>query len=129
VCSSDLDLAGEAADKSEKELEIDMSFFGTEGGLISGIGAGNLLAGNLFLAAYKSMAGRYFSAFAQLGVERSSVRRFIGAGGVLRKSPLLQNLLMERFGLELKLPPDSEDVMHGLLRLGRWHLLNAALLP
>ena len=107
-----------------------MSFFDSEGGLIRDISAANLTTGNLFLAAYRNMADCYFAAFGRLGLNRSSINGIIGAGGVLRKTPLLCRMLSERFGHQLKLSPDCEDVMPGLLRLGLWHKhIHSEILP
>ena len=117
------DLAQEAEKNLlDRELEINMSFFNPEGGLIGDINTGNLRVANIFLAAYRNMAECYYRALKQLGLETSSLNSIIGAGGVLHKTTLLQRLMAERFGLELKISPGSEDVMLGLLRLGRWHL-------
>jgi hypothetical protein len=121
------DMAEEAEKAaSGTALGINLSFFEPDGGLIQSIDNSNLTAGNLFLAAYRNMADCYFGAFKQLGPIESSLRGIIGAGGVLRKTPLLERLLEKRFGLQLKLSPDSEDVMHGLLRFGRWQMRNCS---
>ena len=125
------DLAEEAGNTtSDKKLEMNMSFFNSDGGLIREIDTANLTAGNLFLAAYRGMAECYFNAFQRLGLEGRSLNGIIGTGGVLLKTPLLQRLLAERFGLQLKLSSDSEDVMFGLLRLGQWYMhINSDILP
>ena len=125
------ELAEEAVNTaSGRALEIDASFFTSEGGLIRKIDTGNLTTGSLFLAAYRHMADCYFDAFRQLGLEGCSLNGIIGAGGVLRKTPLIQRLLAERLGLGLKLSSGSEDVMFGLLRLGQWFKhINSEILP
>jgi sugar (pentulose or hexulose) kinase len=116
-------LAEEALERTEPEKipRLDMSFFDSYGGTIQGIDDKNLNAGSLFLAAYRHMADAYFDAFRQLGVDDEMVRDLVCAGGVLHKTPLLRRLIKKRFALPLRLSPCSEDVMSGLLCLGRWH--------
>jgi sugar (pentulose or hexulose) kinase len=110
-----------------RSLELDMSFFDASGGAVKGITGTNLSAGNLFAAAYRNIAGAAYAAFVRLGLdERKAVKDIIGAGGALRRAPLLQELIARRFNRPFRLSPHSEDVMLGLLRLGRWH---AGLIP
>jgi hypothetical protein len=121
-------LAREAeAPPTRRSLELDMSFFGASGGAVKGITGTNLYAGNLFAAAYRNIADAAYAAFIRLGLdERKTVKGIIGAGGALRRAPLLQELVARRFNRPFRLSRHSEDVMFGLLRLGRWH---AGLIP
>jgi sugar (pentulose or hexulose) kinase len=111
----------EEASSAGTGLELDMSFFDGSGGAIRGINGTNLTAGNLFAAAYEAMAEAALVSFRKLELEEKSIRGIVGAGGILRRTPLLQRLIACRFGKPFRLSPNSEDVMSGLLRLGRWH--------
>jgi sugar (pentulose or hexulose) kinase len=116
-------LAQEAAEeKGASSLKLNMSFFDPPGGAITGADTQNLKVGNIFLAAYEDMADAYFAALTRLGLNGRQPGRLIGAGGVLHKTPMLRKMLADRFGLPLEPLPHSEDVMPGLLKLGRWTL-------
>jgi xylulokinase len=111
-------LAQEAADEKDiPSLKLTMSFFDPPGGAITGVDTQNLKIGNIFLAAYADMADSYFAARKRLGLNGRQQGRLIGAGGVLHKTPILQKMLTDRFGLPLEPLPHSEDVMSGLLKL------------
>ncbi|MDR0450552.1 MAG: hypothetical protein LBH26_04730 [Treponema sp.] len=118
-------LAEEAVSRDDgPRLDLDMSFFDPGGGSIRGIDTRNLNAGSLFAAVYRNMADSYFSAFGQLEIEGDAPRNIIGAGGVFRKTPVLRQILADRFTAPLRPSPCSEDVMIGLLHLARWYAGN-----
>jgi sedoheptulokinase len=114
-------LAEKALAAGGKLPAIDMNFFDEEGGAIRGIRADSLSAGNLIAAAYTAMADAAFDGYRRLepgGVKPASLT---AAGGVLLRTPLLREMISRRFGMPLKSAPHPEDVMYGLLKLGRWH--------
>ena len=114
-------LAEKALAAGGKLPAMDMNFFDEEGGAIRGIRADRLSAGNLIAAAYTAMADAAFDGYRRLepgGVKPASL---IGAGGVLLRTPLLREMISRRFGMPLKTALHPEEVMYGLLKLGRWH--------
>jgi sugar (pentulose or hexulose) kinase len=109
-----------------RPVKFDLAFFAPAGAAIADLGADNFTIGNLFAAAYQAIANAAFGAYKQLTLTGKPPRNIIGAGGVIRRTPLLQKMISDLFGMPLILSSSSEDVMLGLLRLGRWH---AGLIP
>jgi sugar (pentulose or hexulose) kinase len=114
-------LAEKAVAAGGKLPAVDMNFFDGEGGAIRGITADNLSAGNLAAAAYTAMADAAFDGYRRLELGGVKPANLIGAGGVLLRTPLLRDMISRRFGMPLKSALHPEDVMYGLLKLGRWH--------
>ncbi|MDR1446013.1 MAG: hypothetical protein LBI90_03845 [Treponema sp.] len=114
-------LAEKALATGGKLPAMDMNFFDEEGGVIRGIHADKFGAGSLIAAAYTAMADAAFDGYRRLepgGVKPASLT---GAGGVLLRTPLLREMISRRFGMPLKTALHPEDVMYGLLKLGRWY--------
>ncbi|MDR2304859.1 MAG: hypothetical protein LBE10_09770 [Treponema sp.] len=114
-------LAEKAVEAGGKLPAMDMNFFDREGGAIRGITADKLSAGNLTAAAYTAMADAAFDGYKRLEPGGAKPASLIGAGGVLLRTPLLRGMISRRFGMPLRSALHPEDVMYGLLKLGRWH--------
>ena len=116
-----MDALTAAADASANGLVMDLSFFETEGGSISGITAENLSVQSLFYSAYAAMAKSYRTASRQLLCAGDPMpASLICTGGVIRKNPILLKCIEEQFHLPCLLAPCSDDTMLGLLRYALW---------
>ncbi len=119
-------LAQTAADaQGGADLNVDLSFFeppASERGFIMGINSSNLQPGKLFYGAYAYMAREYYKAFQLLLPDaREEVKSIVFTGGVIRKSPLLQQLIQQQFKIPCHPAPYEDDTMMGLLRLAVWY--------
>ena len=110
-------------------LHVDLSFFDAEArGSVGGIDSHNLRVGNLFRAAYACMTEEYYSAYRRLLSDGcAGAAGVVCTGGVMRKTPLLQRMISERFGVPCRMAPFTDDTMVGLTRLARWHLTGESL--
>lgn len=106
---------------AEDMPEIDFSFFSDSKGKISGITDTNFTLEGLFTGAYVSMAENYFSNYKDLlGTDEHLAKKIILTGGVIRKAPLLQKLIMDKFEVPCVMAPYTDDTMIGLLRYAKW---------
>ena len=116
-----LDTLTGATEASANGLVMDLSFFETQGGSISGITADNLSVQSLFYSAYVAMAMAYHTASQRLLCTGDPKPvSLICTGGVIQKNPILLKCIEEQFHLPCHLAPCSDDTMLGLLRYARW---------
>lgn len=111
-----------ASDLSDADgLECDLSFFpGPLGdrGSLRGITTRNLTAGNLFYAAFRSMAENY-AHFAGIVDPARSCRRVVLSGGLATSMPALSRLIRDRFDIPVVESSDTEETFTGLLHIAR----------
>ncbi|MCS7023647.1 MAG: FGGY family carbohydrate kinase [Bryobacteraceae bacterium] len=108
-----------AAQVRATDLQANLCFFpGPLGsrGAFTGLTEANLTVGHLFRAAFESMAGNYYQAAGWL--DREHFSRMVFSGGLVQKSPLLRDIIVQKFGLPWRTSPTEEDGMMGLLLLG-----------
>ncbi len=109
----------EAARVEHCDLGVGLSFFpGPAGdrGTISGIREDNLTVGQLFYAAFRSMAGNFRDCAARLRAA-SSWTSAVLSGGLVRKSDLLRRMIAAELGTECRLSAGAEETLEGLLAL------------
>lgn len=114
-------IARAAERASDSELDVALTFFaGSLGdrGHIDGLTLENLTVGDLFRAAFRSMANNYERCATRLAPERSW-SRVVFSGGLVQKLPLLRNFIVERLASPFRMCPTSEDTFFGLLVLGQ----------
>lgn len=85
-------------------------------GALTGLSEQNLTVGHLFRAAFESMAANYYLAAEWL--DSRHPERLVFSGGLVQKSGLLRDLIVDRFGVAWRSSPTAEDCMLGLLLLG-----------
>lgn len=114
-------LIGNATINVSDVPEIDFSFFSESKGCISQITDTNFTLEGLFIGAYASMAKSYFSSYKELlGEDVRLARKIILTGGVVRKAPLLQKFITDKFEVPCVMAPYMDDTMIGLLRYACW---------
>ncbi|TVY08395.1 sedoheptulokinase [Paenibacillus cremeus] len=106
----------------ETDLQVNVSFFNSsmqpDEGSVRNIKEHNFKVEDLFLGALNNMADQYLKHYRILkSPQENQVNRVICAGGVVRKSPILFNLIGERFSMPCELSPFSEDTLVGLFRI------------
>ena len=109
--------AAEAAGTSD--LSVDLSFFeGPMGsrGAIDNISLENLSLGSLFRAAFENMADNYAECAHRLSPS-AGYKGLVLSGGLVRKSRLLRELIAERFDCPIRVSPEEEESLSGLLVL------------
>ncbi len=100
-------------------IECDLSFFKGplgERGRIDGVTTENLTVGNLFRAAFESMAENYAMCAARLQPS-AGWSRIVLSGGLTQSIPLLRSTISRRFELDLREPAAAEETLLGLLRI------------
>ncbi len=113
-------IAQAAEHASDSELDVALTFFaGTLGdrGRFDGLTLENLNVGQLFRAAFRSMAANYELCAARLSPERSW-SSVVFSGGLAQKLPLLRDFIVERLKSPYRTCPSSEDALFGLMVLG-----------
>jgi hypothetical protein len=109
-----------ASEADDSDLLVDLAFFaGSMGsrGQISNISVENLTLGQLFRAAFRSMAEIYAKCAARLAPERDW-RRIVFSGGLAQNLGLLREFVAKQLGGEVRLSANAEDTLLGLLVLG-----------
>ncbi len=113
-------LASEAADGAGG-LKCDLSFFdgplGREG-QISGITTENLTVGNLFRAAFESMADNY-ERLARVLWPSGDWQRVVLSGGLTQSVPILRELIERKFPGQVVESTATEETLLGLLDVAR----------
>lgn len=107
------------AESRSRDLEVDLTFFPGplgESGRIANIREGNLNVGNLFRAAFSSMAESYHVCALRLSPEQKW-RRIVFSGGLAAKMSLLCSLIREKFGVEARFSTTPEETLSGLLSI------------
>lgn len=113
-----LETRGQGADES---LSVSPLFCGTRvdpsiRGSVTGISENNFTPGALILGTLRGMTDElygYYSEMASLFPDRVRPDRVVGSGNGLRKNPVLQKLVAERFGVPLELSPFEEEAACG----------------
>ena len=106
------------AEKAKTDLGVERTFFtGPLGdrGRIQNISLENLAVGPLFRAAFENMAANYGIAACRLGME--SIERLVLSGGLVQRSPTLQQMIVQRLACPQRLVQVEEETMVGLLVL------------
>jgi hypothetical protein len=107
------------AEVDQTDLRVDLSFFGGplgSSGRIEGITTGNLTVGQLFQAAFHSMADNYAACAERLCPERPW-RRIALSGGLPQALPRIRELIQDRFDVPLREPAVGEETLTGLLEI------------
>ncbi len=108
-----------SAGTESMDLRVDLNVFPGahgQGGGISNIRESNLTVGQLFRAAFEHMADNYYAAAMKLD-PHAAWTNVVFSGGVIARSPLLQQLIQQKFGLRARTSPTQEDTLLGLLVL------------
>jgi len=108
-----------AQDATDSDLQVDLAFFeGPMGsrGSIQNISIENLSLGGLFRAAFRNMADNY-AACAQRLSPSNAVHSLVLSGGLVRKSSLLRELIGGKFTCPMRVSPEEEESLCGLLVL------------
>ncbi len=118
---SELTDAAELAphDGSTAELAVDLSFFAVpqgSTGSITGITTENFTVGQLFGAAFRSMADNYARCAARLDPARSW-SQVVLSGSLGRSVPSLRRLIQQRFDAPLRQSAHDEETLLGMLKL------------
>ncbi len=103
------------------ELNVNLSFFaGALGsrGSIAGVTTENLTIGNLFHAAFRSMAENYAICAERLCSDHADLSLTI-SGGLPRSAPILRKLIQNKFGRPLRESTAVEETLLGLLDVAR----------
>jgi sugar (pentulose or hexulose) kinase len=112
-------IARQAAEVGKAEMCVNLAFYNSacgDHGDITRIREGELTVGHLFRAAFQNMADNYYACALQLSPDRAW-RNLVFSGG-LAQIELLRQLIGDRFQVDYRLCPTSEDTLLGLLALG-----------
>jgi sugar (pentulose or hexulose) kinase len=102
---------------AEPDLTVNLAFFPSpvgQRGAISNIREGNLTLGQLFAAAFRSMAENYHTCALRLSPEQAW-ERVVFSGGLAQKLPQLRALIAARFPSPIRLFGATEDTLIGLM--------------
>ena len=124
--------AAEAAFENAEtpRLSVDVRFMGSRGnpdlkGGISGLTAKNFTPAQLALGVIQGICDELYGFFGEIGPENPMAgRNLYGCGNGLRKNPLMQKLLEERFGCMLMIPESREEAALGAAKFAGLCLLN-----
>ena len=108
-----------AAASDDSDLSVDLAFFeGPMGsrGSISNISIDNLSVGRLFRAAFQNMAENYAACAKRLSPS-TVFNRLVLSGGLVRKSRLLRDFIGRHFECPIRVSPEKEESLCGLLVL------------
>jgi sugar (pentulose or hexulose) kinase len=113
-------VARESERAGEPDLDVNLAFFagpfGTSGS-VTNIREGNLTVGNLFAAAFRSMAANYARCAERLSGDRAW-DCVVFSGGLAQRFERLRREVLTRIGNPpWRLCPGEEDTLHGLLVL------------
>ncbi|MCH2212593.1 MAG: hypothetical protein MK110_14915 [Fuerstiella sp.] len=106
------------AEKVKTDLDVKLTFFtGPLGdrGSIQNMSLENLTIGHLFRAAFDNMAENFETAACRLGLEK--IKNLVVSGGLVRRSPLLQEKILRRLAYPIRIAEAEEETMVGLLLL------------
>jgi sugar (pentulose or hexulose) kinase len=109
-----------AGERTTNDLEVDLSFFESplgSSGSIAHITTQNLTVGDLFHAAFRSMAANYKVCAERLNLQRDW-KTVVFSGGLTKSAPVLKRLLQERFTAPCR-EASGEETLNGLLRLAQ----------
>ena len=111
----------EKALQEETSLSVSPLFCGTREdpsvrGSVTGISENNFTPGALILGTLRGMADELYGYYLKMTSsqpDRIKPDRVVGSGNGLRKNPVLQKLVAERFGAPLELSPFEEEAACG----------------
>ena len=109
-----------AAAVGDTDLAVDLAFFPSpmgERGAITNIHEGNLTLGQLFYAAFRSMADNYRACALRLSPTQDW-QRLVFSGGLAQNLELLRQMIVARIPGDIRLCASTEDTLVGLLALG-----------
>jgi hypothetical protein len=112
-------IAKAAAAKPASALRANLNFFPTplgDSGSLTHLREENLTVGDLFRAAFVSMAENYYSSALRLSPAQDW-RRLVFSGGLVQKVELLRSLIAEKFQRDHRLCTAADDTLQGLLVL------------
>jgi sugar (pentulose or hexulose) kinase len=111
-----------AVDKVDStDLKVDLALFDSpvgDRGSISNIREGNLSIGDLFRAAFESMAENYRTLGERLSPEKAW-ERIVFSGGLARRVKILRTIISERLDTPYRICAESEDTLIGLLAVAQ----------
>lgn len=119
--AAETDAEAVASEMSGGGLNVNLSFFaGALGsrGCIDGITTENLTVGNLFHAAFRSMAENYAVCAERLCPDHADLSLAI-SGGLPRSAPILRKLIQNKFGRPMRESAAVEETLLGLLDVAR----------
>jgi xylulokinase len=105
---------------ADSDLEVDLSFFASltgDRGRIANIHEGNLTVGQLFAAAFRSMAANYARCAAMLSPEKGWERVVFSGRLALRFPQLRREILAALGNPPFRVAAGEEDTLRGLLAL------------
>ena len=108
-----------AAEAGQTDLRAEISFFHSdcgEEGQLTRLREETLTVGHLFRAAFQNMADNYHSCALRLSPEQEWTG-LVFSGGLAQKIDILRQLICEKFKVDYRLSPMSEDTLLGLLTL------------
>jgi sugar (pentulose or hexulose) kinase len=114
-----------AAEADGGGLECDLSFFAGplgDTGRIDRITTENLTVGNLFRAAFRTMAANYGLCAERLDPS-CSWKQLALSGGLTQSVPVLRELIQQQFSAPVREFPEGEDVLNGLLCVAQTSVL------
>ena len=112
-------IARAAAQVGPTQMRAQVAFFPSSCGAhgeFTNVREEELTVGHLFRAAFRGMADNYYTCALRISPEKAW-RNLVFSGGLAQKLPLLRKLIQERFGVDYRICPASEDTMLGLLAL------------
>lgn len=104
----------------ESELRVATTFSGTRRnpdlrGSIENIGADNFTPEHLIQGVLNGIAHELYTMYLGIAKHLTHQPKFlVGSGSGLRKNKVLQHLFSEKFGMELHIPPYSEEAAYGV---------------
>lgn len=114
-------IANSSAKSDGGGLGVDLAFFSGplgDRGSVTGITTENLTVGNLFHAAFVTMADNYARCIQRLCPDHSKYRLAL-SGGLPRSVPVLRELIQARFGGPLRESAATEETLLGLLDIAK----------
>ena len=108
-----------AAAVSDPHLRANLAFFNSscgDHGEITNLREEEMTVGHLFRAAFQNMADNYSASALRVSPDKAW-QRLVFSGGLAQKIPVLRQLICERFQVDYRLCPTSEDTLLGLMAL------------
>lgn len=110
-------IAGEAAEK-EKTLTVDTRFNGSREnpaltGSITGLTVDTFHPGDLAYGVLRGLCEELYQFYNVLPENLKDGSHFVGSGNGIRKNPLLQKIVSDRFRMKLRIPKYAEEAAYG----------------
>lgn len=118
------DAGQQAMRRRTRKLIVDTRFQGSRKkpdvcGKIEGIGTENFHPGELILGVLEGMCQELYEFYEELSEEIKAEKVFTVSGNAVRKNPLLQSILEEKFGMQLHLSRTREEAASGAAAFSR----------